>query len=463
MEKVKTGFTIIWLCLTTGAASAPGYEQPADASESQPQGELEELEARLRELERQIAELRGEAAGSQEVAELARRIDLLAAEIEGLRTGGAAEVDATEGQRGLGPAASKVYAVERGVSIGGYGEMLYQSFAEERQDGVPAGKTDQLDFLRAILYVGYKFSDRIHFNSEIEFEHASTGEGGEVSVEFAYLDFSLRPELGIRGGMLLVPLGFLNELHEPPIFYGARRPEVESAIIPSTWRENGAGIFGETALVSYRAYAVAGLDASGFGASGIRGGRQKGARSLAEDFAFTGRVDLTGVSGLLAGVSLYTGNSGQGTNVMGQTLGARVSLFDLHAQYRYRGWHFRGLYAKGTLGDAALVNEANGLTGSSSVGEDQFGWYVEAAYDVMALFPRGEWAIAPYLRYERLDTQDTVPPGFADNLATDQSLLTVGIDVKPISRVVIKADYQRIRNEALSGVNQLNVALGFLF
>ena len=207
------------------------------------------------------------------------------------------------GQRGLGPAASKVYNVERGVSIGGYGEMLYQSFASETEDGSASAKSDQLDFLRAIVYVGYKFNDRIHFNSEIEFEHASTGKGGEVSVEFAYLDFSLRPELGIRGGMLLVPMGFINELHEPPIFYGARRPEVESAIIPTTWRENGAGIFGEAGPVEYRAYAVAGLDASGFSASGIRGGRQKGARSLAEDFAFTGRVDLTSVPGLLAGIS----------------------------------------------------------------------------------------------------------------------------------------------------------------
>lgn len=460
---MKMAFTIIWMALAAEATSTPAHERPTDASESQPQGELEELEARLRELEKQIAALREEAAGGQNLAELERRIDLLAAEIERMRTGGAAEVDVTEGQRGFGPAASKVYAVERGVSIGGYGEMLYQSFAEERQDGVPAGKTDQLDFLRAILYVGYKFSDRIHFNSEIEFEHASTGSGGEVSLEFAYLDFSLRPELGVRGGMLLVPLGFLNELHEPPIFYGARRPEVESAIIPSTWRENGVGIFGETAFLSYRAYAIAGLDAAGFNASGIRGGRQKGARSLAEDFAFTGRVDLTGMSGLLAGASLYTGNSGQGADVAGQPLGARVSLFELHAQYRYRGWHFRGLYAKGTLGDAALVNEANALTGTSSVGEKQSGWYVEAAYDLMTLFPRGEWALAPYLRYEKLDTQDTVPPGFAENPATDQSLLTVGIDVKPISRVVIKADYQRIRNEADSGVNQLNVALGFLF
>ena len=465
--KLKTSFIMVLFLLlaATPAARADAYSTATDAAESGSgqETEREDLERRIRELEAEVKQLRSKDAKGGDLTELERRIDLLAAEVEKMRTGGATEVDAPGGQRGLGPAASKVYNVERGVSIGGYGEMLYQSFASETEDGSASAKSDQLDFLRAIVYVGYKFNDRIHFNSEIEFEHASTGKGGEVSVEFAYLDFSLRPELGIRGGMLLVPMGFINELHEPPIFYGARRPEVESAIIPTTWRENGAGIFGEAGPVEYRAYAVAGLDASGFSASGIRGGRQKGARSLAEDFAFTGRVDLTSVPGLLAGISFYTGGSGQGTDVDGQAVSAKTSLFDLHTQYRYRGLHVRGLYAKGSIGDAALVNEANGLSGSRSVGEDQFGWCLEGAYDLMSLFPRGEWALAPYLRYEQLDTQETVPAGFRNNPATNRSVLTFGLDVKPISRVVVKADYQRVRTEARSGVSQFNVALGFLF
>jgi hypothetical protein len=433
---------------------------------AQTESEREALERRIEELEKEIESLKRKESGQSaeaDVQELERRIDLLASEIEKMRTGGAAEVDATEGERGFGPAASKVYRIERGVSIGGYGEMLFQGFGDERQDGAASGRTNELDFLRAIVYVGYKFNDRIVFNSEIEFEHASTGEGGEVSVEFAYLDFSLRPELGIRGGMLLVPVGFLNELHEPPIFYGARRPEVESAILPSTWRENGAGVFGAAGLFEYRAYAVAGLDSTGFSAAGIRGGRQKGARSKADDFALTGRLDLAGVPGLLAGVSFYSGGSGQGQVVDDQVLTARTSLFDVHGQYRARGLHLRGLYAKGSIGDVALLNEANGLTGSQSVGEDQFGWYVEAAYDLMTLAPHGEWAIAPYFRYEKLDTQESVPQGYAINPATERENVTFGLDLKPIPRVVFKVDYQWIRNEASTGVNQLNLALGFLF
>ena len=137
-----------------------------------------------------------------------------------------------QGVKGLGPAASNVYRKERGVSLGGYGEALYTNYAELRQDDQPSGKTDEFDFLRAVFYVGYKFSDSILFNSEIEVEHASTDKGGSVSVEFAYLEFQKRPEIGLRAGMLLVPVGFINELHEPPIFHGARRPEVEQVDHP---------------------------------------------------------------------------------------------------------------------------------------------------------------------------------------------------------------------------------------
>jgi hypothetical protein len=462
---MKSYFMFLALAALCGAASASTQETP-DSDGSQTPGE-DDLERRLRELEAEVARLRASGGEQPDLSELQRRIDLLAGELERLRTAGAASTDeSTEGQRGFGPAASKVYRVERGVSIGGYGEMLYQGFGEEREDGAPSGRTDELDFVRAIVYIGYKFDDRILFNSEIEFEHASTGSGGEVSVEFAYLDFAWKPALGFRGGMLLVPVGFLNELHEPPIFYGARRPEVESAILPSTWRENGAGVFGSAGSFEYRAYALAGLSSAGFSSAGIRNGRQKGARSRAEDFALTGRLDITGLAampGLLAGVSFFTGESGQGATVSGETLGGRVSLFDLHAQYRNRGLHLRGLYAKGSIADVPLVNTANALTGAASVGEDQFGWYVEAAYDLLTLAPRGDWALAPYLRYESLDPQDSVPLGFVKNPATDRSLWTLGIDVKPIPRVVLKADYQWIQNEARTGVNQFNVALGFLF
>ncbi len=397
------------------------------------------------------------------LAELERRIDLLAAELEKARTGGASEPESAGGAHGLAPAASKVYRTAKGVSIGGYGEVLYENYSSQKQDGTPSRRTDQTDFLRGIVYVGYKFSDRILFNSEIEFEHASTGKGGEVSVEFGYLEMKPWKNAGFRAGMLLVPVGFLNELHEPPIFHGARRPEVESAIVPSTWRENGAGLFAEAGSLSFRAYLVSGLSSAGFSAAGIRGGRQSGARSKSEDFAVTGRLDWTGLRGLLLGASFFTGRTGQGATLGETQIGGRVTLLEGHLQYQWRGLELRALGARSSLEDAALINTQNSLAGAKSVGEAQYGYYLQAAYDLMSLRPSGPWSVTPFVRYEKLDTQDGVPAAFQEDPATARTLLTAGLGVKPLPQVVLKADYQRVRNQARTGVSQFNLAVGYLF
>ncbi len=448
--------TFIFSCV--GILAVQLLAAPARAQES-----VDDLKKAVTALQAEVALLKDEGGSADRLAEIERRIDLLATELEKARTGGATETELAKGEHGFAPAASKVYRKPRGVSLGGYGEAVYENFARKREDGAASGRTDQFDFLRQIVYAGYKFTDRILFNSEIEFEHASTGKGGEVSVEFAYLDFQPRKAFSLRAGMLLVPMGFLNELHEPPIFHGAKRPEVESAIIPSTWRENGAGFFGEAGPLQYRAYVVAGLSSAGISASGIRAARQSGARSKSEVFGVTGRLDFTGVPGLLAGASFFTGESGQGVTVSGATLGGRVTLYDLHVQYERRGLQVRALAASGSVGDAALISAANALTGARSVGTDQFGWYAQAAYDVATLRASSTWSVTPFVRFESLDTQDGVPAGFEDDPATARDVLTAGFGVKPISNVVLKADFQRHRNDGGSGVNQWNLAVGYLF
>ena len=239
------------------------------------------LESKLEELQKRLDALSGAADADVRRAldELRGQIDALTREIETLKSG-VPEKAATEGRPevpGLGPAASRVYRSEHGVSIGGYGEALYQNFDRRRDDGAPSGESDRLDLLRAVFYFGYKFDDRFLFNSEIEYEHASTGEGseekGEVSVEFAYLDYLLgkKRSTGLRAGLVLIPVGFINELHEPPIFLGARRPELERRILPATWSEVGIGAFGQAGPVAWRGYVVNGLDASGFSAGCARG------------------------------------------------------------------------------------------------------------------------------------------------------------------------------------------------
>lgn len=429
--------------------------------------DTEELLKQVEALQVEVARLKAAGGADARLAELERRIDLLAAEIERSRTGGATEPAADRPVPGFGPAASKVYAKPHGVSVGGYGEAVYDNPSGSLQDDQPSEATDRVDLVRNVLYVGYKFSDRILFNSELEVEHATTGEGdeekGEVSAEFAYLDFKPWERVGLRAGLLLMPVGFVNELHEAPVFHGARRPTVETAIIPTTWRENGAGVFGETGPVQWRAYLVAGLSSAGFEAEGIREGRQGGSDSLAEDLAFTARADFTGLSGLLAGASVFTGNSGQGATVGAAEIGGRITLFEGHAQYDWRGLQLRVLAARTRIDDAALINEQNGLAGAESIGECQHGWYAQAAFDVMTLWPAGRWSVTPFVRYEQLNTQAEVPPGFEKDPATDRSVLVAGVDVKPIPGVVIKADFQSDRNEARTGTNRFHLAVGYLF
>ncbi|MGH7452380.1 MAG: hypothetical protein ACRENG_13620, partial [bacterium] len=147
------------------------------------------------------ANLAAQAQTAQQdtLRELMRRIDILAEEIEKSKLGEVAERK-YESRYGMGPAASQVYRLKKtGVSIAGYGEVTYQNFAKETDSDQPSGKTDNIDYLRHVIYVGFKFNDRFLFNSELEIEHGSTGEGdeekGEVAMEFGYLDAQLSSAL----------------------------------------------------------------------------------------------------------------------------------------------------------------------------------------------------------------------------------------------------------------------------
>lgn len=408
-----------------------------------------QLEREIEKLRAEIAAMKNEGTGDDrtpEITELERRLDLIAAEIERLKIGEAARISgsADESEHGLGPAASKIYRAERGISIGGYGELLYQS---------PEEGEAEFDLLRAVLYFGYKFDDRWLFNSEIEYEHA----GEEVGVEFAYLDYLWRPQANVRAGLLLVPMGFINELHEPTTFLGANRPISERIIIPATWRENGFGLFGEAGPLSYRTYVVAGLDASGFTAGGLRGGRQEGIESSAEDLAWVGRLDYSGLPGLLVGGSAYVGDSGQGSD-----LGVGTQILEGHLEWKWRGLELRALAVQAELDDVAELNDELGLSGNQSVGERLTGQYLQVGYDVLA-GRGGDQAFIPFGRWETYNTQDEVPRGFSADPANDVEVLTLGFSYKPIDQIVVKVDHQSFDNEAGTGKDQFNVLLGWIF
>ena len=384
--------------------------------------------------------------------ELERRIEILAEELELMRSGEAVQELTADQSRALGlaPSAASTYTRSSGPSFAGYGEMLYENYSGD--------KTTQLDYLRAIFYAGYRFNDRFLFNSEIEVEHAN-----EIFVEFAYIDWLATNNLGVRAGMLLIPVGLVNELHEPTVFIGSERPVTERVIIPSTWRENGAGIYGSSGDLAYRLYIVNGFKGSGFSASGLRGGRQKGVKAKASSLAVTGRLDYSPTPGMFVGASFYRGRADQNELSEGGTdVKATVTIAEAHAQVQYRGIDLRGLYAIATVGDAGRLSRALDLEGKNGIGKQLVGGYVQAGYNLLTQ-TLSDIALTPYIRYEMVDTQAEMPDGFTRKMSTKNNYFTAGIEVKPIPQVVLKIDHTWVSNDADSGVNQFNINVGYAF
>ena len=407
---------------------------------------------------------------STRISELERQIEAITRDLEALTLGTEVVNPAQRGAFGMAPAAGKVYTINQGVSIGGYGEVLYQTYAGAKENGDPSGKAAKLDAYRGIIYVGYKFNDRILFNSEIEIEHGSTGLAGSASLEFAYLDYKLTDNFGLRAGLLLVPVGITNEVHEPPVWLGTTRPLTENKIIPTTWRESGFGIFGETEAFSYRAYLVNSLDgvgggssgASGFSSSGLRGGRQKGSKAVAENFSAVGRIDYTGTPGLMIGTSFYTGDQGHNRELNGRKVSIGTNIWEAHFKYQARGFDFQALTALASVTNADDLNELKGLSGSGSVGEKLSGWYAQVGYDLL-WSSASEQQLLPYFRYETVNTQAEVPSGYSSSGSKDFNVTAIGMAWKPIGNTVLKMDYQMHSNASSSGINQFNVAMGWLF
>ncbi|MDW7645845.1 MAG: hypothetical protein SCI25_12500 [Desulfuromonadales bacterium] len=372
--------------------------------------------------------------------ELERRLDLVTEELQKLKNESAVEDAEYSSAFGYGPAASKVYKLNQGLSIGGYGEGQFKNYTSDK-----GSKIDQADMLRAILYVGYKFTDKIILNTEIEFEHAN-----ESYVEMASLDFLLHDKINLRGGLLLAPVGLTNEMHEPTLFHGVDRPLVERQVIPSTWREMGVGAFGSlTDKVDYKLYVMNGFDGADFTSQGLRGGRQKASKAKAEDWALVGRLDYEPILGLNIGGSFYLGDSGQGQVVDTSNREADVftEIYEIHSQYKVRGLELKALASQVKIDDAEAVG--------ADVPDEIFAYYGEVAYNVLPHLVQGtSHYLAPFVRYENLDY---------DGNNEDVELLVTGLSYKPIPNVVIKADYSNFDKKDGVRADELNIGFGYIF
>ncbi|MGD2138683.1 MAG: porin [Gammaproteobacteria bacterium] len=301
------------------------------------------------------------------------------------------------------------------TTIGGYGELHYNNGIKDSS----GDDYNEIDLHRFVLTVGHEFTDSIRFFSEVELEH----DGEEVEVEQAYVEFDLKDNLQTRGGVFLLPVGILNETHEPTTFYGVERNDVESIIIPSTWWAGGAGINGYFDNgISWDLAVTEGLkmDTTGSNAFRVRSGRQKTAEALANDLAYTGRLKYTGIPGLelAASINYQTDASQEG----GDGLGAGI-LYETHAILQKGPFALRALYAQWDFDGSAVKVNGN---------DDQSGWYVEPSYK--------PWEkLGLYARYEDVDAE----LNSSRNQRFDQ--WEVGANYWPIEDVVLKVDY-RSRN-----------------
>jgi hypothetical protein len=338
----------------------------------------------------------------------------------------------------------------------------YMDFHFNKADGEPG----VLDFHRFVLLLNHSFSPRLRFVGEVELEHAlveGLEEAGELELEQAYIDFLLSRRVNVRAGMVLVPIGIINERHEPPVFNGVERPFVDTVIVPTTWFEVGAGAHGEISKgFRYRAYALAPLDSLEFDAEeGIRGGRQKGSEAEVRNVAFAGRVEYRGIRGLTIGVSAWAGES----SFSAPRLDTTVRIGELDARYRRDRLELRGQFAQVGISDAGRLNEAlERLTGvSPNIARSLRGFYTEAGYRLWnAGAPRD---MVAFVRYENFDTQFRMPDGFVALKEFDRDAWVAGLTYYPDPDIAVKVDYVRLRNQSglLPSRDIVNAGLGWWF
>ncbi len=422
------------------------------------------------------------AAQSTSEAELAKRLDQLAAELAQVK----AELAQLRQQRAAAPATAAAsapvvaaaaasapaaapapvvtaqgpgLAAEPATVLTSYAEIGYSRPTNDTKNTVA-------DLGRFVLGYQHRFDDKTKVVTELEVEHAvsSADDRGEVEVEQAYIERQLSNQYAARAGLFLMPFGLLNENHEPTAYYGVFRNFVETAIIPSTWREGGIQIVGnyDNGLTA-QAGVTTGFDLNKWDATSTEGAEsplgsihQELQFANARDLSVFGALDWRGVPGLLLGGSVFTGGATHGQS----PTSARVTLWDLHARYTPGRWDLSGVYSRGTISNTAALNAP--LVGNPTLIPKSFdGWYAQAAYKVWS---NADYSLAPFGRYEQFNTARSfadLGAGLTPDAAPNQRVATFGANFNIGTGIVLKADYQWFHDN--SDANRFDLGLGWSF
>lgn len=359
------------------------------------------------------------------------------------------------------------------LMIGGYGEVHYnQPFSgDTRYNG-------KLDVHRMVMLFGYNFTEKIQFVTELEFEHVT-----EVYVEQAFLQYKLNNYLNLRAGLLLVPMGIINEYHEPTTFNGVERPLIDTYISPTTWREIGFGISGNilNASIKYQAYCMNGFngyDGSSnlSGKDGLRKGRQKGAESIISAPNFSGKIEYFGIRGLNVGLSGYLGKT-QTTLYHGvdrddaaaiakaDSSVVGVAMVGIDTRYNLKGLRLRGQFYYTNLSNTQQYNEftADDYGKLNDLGSAMLGYYAEAGYNVLRSV-KTEKQLIPFIRYEFLNTHFDVENNITQNSNYDKHSISAGLTLFLTKGAVAKADMQFEKTSSADKYSKvLNIGFGVMF
>ncbi len=367
------------------------------------------------------------------------------------------------------------------TSIGGYGELHANHVRPDEGDA-----KSTLDMHRLVLFIAHNFNEKLRFYTELEVEHAfvANGKPGQLGLEQGFVDWKVMGEsLGIRAGIVLVPMGIVNQWHEPPIFNGVERPMVDKVIIPSTWREGGIGIFGEPMDgLRYELYLVGGLNPMKFSAkSGLRSGRQQVAKARLDALALTGRVEYEPMLGMITGLSAYysdagansgsvfkaNGNDDKGNPVIEKTdLSLPLMGASADVRLRHKGLEARAVgafFSVGNTDDLRQLTDKDGVGIGPDMGSQLLGGYAEVGYDVMRLMgSETDQQLVPFFRYERYDTTFATEK---DSKAGNRGItdMVFGLSYRPVLQVVFKANAILRTPDEGDGSLGIDLGVGWMF
>lgn len=370
-------------------------------------------------------------------------------------------------------AADNLLSKDSKLVLGGYGEVHYNQPLEGSTHN-----NGKLDVHRVVMLFGYNFTDKTQFITELEFEHVK-----EVYVEQAFLQHKLNSYINLRGGLMLVPMGIINEYHEPNTFNGVERPLIDKYISPTTWREIGIGATGNIlpATLKYQVYIMNGFnsyDGSAHlsGKNGLRKGRQKGAESFSSAPNLTGKVEYYGIKGLNIGLSGYFGKTqstlyngieknDDAAVAMADSSVVGVSMLGLDTRYTISGLQLRGQLYYTSLANSEQYNvftaDADGTL--NDVGSSMVGYYAELAYNVLRPI-NAKMQLLPFVRYEFLNTHNSVESNISKNLSYEKHAITTGLTLKLTKGAVAKADVQFVKDAASDKYTKtFNAGIGVMF